>query len=60
MTKTKKTSSGKQSQKQSGAGNSREQNPTKPRAGSGRPTLQDGGDANGGPDRSMSMAFRRI
>ena len=57
MTKTKKTSSGKQSQKQSGAGNSREQDPTEPRAGPGRPTSQDGGDADGGPDRSTSMAL---
>ena len=48
----KKTSSGKQSQKQSGAGNSREQDPTEPSAG---PTSQDGGNANGGPNRLMSM-----
>ena len=39
MTKTKKTSSGKQSQKHSGPGNSQEQDPTEPRAGLGRPTL---------------------
>ena len=57
MTKTKKTSSGKQSQKQSGAGNSRKQDPTEPRAGPGRPTSQDGGDADGGPDRSTSMVL---
>ena len=56
MTKAKKTSSGKQSQKQSGAGNSREQDPAEPRAGPGRPTSQHGGDADGGPDRSTSMA----
>ena len=57
MTKTKKTSSGKQSQKQSGAGNSREQDPTEPRPGSGRPTWQDSGDADGGPSRSMSVTL---
>ena len=57
MTKRKKTFSGKQSQKQSGAGNSRQQDPTEPRAGPGRPTLEDGGDADGGPGISTSMAL---
>ena len=49
MTKTKKASSGKQPQKQSGAGIFPEQDPTEPRAD--RATSQDGGDANVGPDR---------
>ena len=52
MTKTKKASSGKQPQKQSGAGFFPEQVPTEPRAE--RATSQDGGDADGGPDRSTS------
>ena len=45
-TKTKKASSGKQSQKQSGAGFFPEQVPTEPRAE--RATSQDGGDADVG------------
>ena len=52
MTKTKKTSSGKQPQKQSRAGFLPEQVPTEPRAE--RATSQDGGDADGGPGRSAS------
>ena len=52
MTKTKKAFYGKQPQKQSGAGFFPEQVPTKPRAE--RATSQDGGDADGGPDRSTS------
>ena len=52
MTKTKKASSGKQPQKQSGAGFFPEQVPTEHRAE--RATSQDGGDADGGPDRSTS------
>ena len=52
MTKTKKASSGKQPQKQSGAGFFPEQVPTEPRAE--RATYQDGGDADGRPDRSTS------
>ena len=52
MTKTKKATSGKQSQKQSGAGIFSEQDPTKPRAD--RPTWQDGGDADDELDRSTS------
>ena len=50
MPKNEKASSGKQSQKQSGAGNFSEQDPTEPSAD--RPTWQDGSDADGGPDRS--------
>ena len=53
ITKTKKASTGKQPQKQSGAGFFREQVPTKPRLAE-RATSQDGGDADGGPDRSTS------
>ena len=52
MTKTKKASSGKQPQKQSGAGFFPEQVPTEPRAE--RATSQDGGNADGVPDRSTS------
>ena len=55
MTKTKKASSagsGKRPQKQSGAGFFPEQGPTELRAE--RATSQDGGDADGGPDRSTS------
>ena len=52
MTKTEKASSGKQPQKQSGTGFFPEQVPTEPRAE--RATSQDGGDADGGPDRSTS------
>ena len=55
MTKTKKASSagsGKQPQKQSGAGFFPEQGPTELRAE--RATSQDGSDADGGPDRSTS------
>ena len=52
ITKTKKVSFGKQPQKQSGAGFFPEQVPTKPRAE--RATSQDGGNADGGPDRSTS------
>ena len=55
MTKTKKASSagsGKQPQKQSGAGFFPEQGPTELRAE--RATSQDGGDADGGPYRSTS------
>ena len=52
MTKTKKASSGKQPQKQSGVGILPEQLPTEPRVE--RATSQDGSDANGGPDRSTS------
>ena len=53
MTKTKKPSSGKQPQKQSGAGFFPEQVPTKPRAE--RATSQDGSDADG--DRSTSGSY---
>ena len=49
MTKTKKSSSRKQPQKQSGAGIFPEQVPTEPRAE--RAISQDGGDVDGGPDR---------
>ena len=52
MTKTKKASSGKQPQKQAGAEFFPEQLPTEP--GTERATSQDGGDADGGPDRSTS------
>ena len=52
MTKTKKASSDKQPQKQSGAGIFPEQGPTELRAE--RATSQDGSDADGGPDRSTS------
>ena len=55
MTKTKKASSagsGKQPQKRSGAGFFPEQGPSELRAE--RATSQDGGDADGGPDRSTS------
>ena len=57
MTKIRKTSSGKQSHKQSRAGNSREQDQTKPRPGPGRPSLQDGGYANGFTDRLISVTL---
>ena len=52
MTKPKKASSGKKPQKQSGAGHFPEQVPTEPKAE--RATSQDGGNADGGPDRSTS------
>ena len=52
MTKTKKVSSGKQPQKQTGAGIFPEQVPIEPRAE--RATSQDGGNADGEPDKSTS------
>ena len=58
MTKTKKASSSKHPQKQSGAGIFPEPDPTEPRAD--RATLQDGGDADGGPHRSTSESDRAL
>ena len=52
MTKPKKASSGKQPQKQSGAGFFPEQVPTEPRAE--RATSRDVSDVDAGPDRSTS------
>ena len=52
FSKTKKASSSKQQQKQSGAGFFPEQVPTEPRGE--RTISQDGSDADDGPDRSTS------
>ena len=58
MTKMKKACSGKQLQKQFGAGNFSEQDSTEPRAD--RPTSKDGSDAVRGPDRSTSGSDRAL